>query len=254
MTATDRVQSEKLFHDTQARKRAVHFQFQPESLTFPDDDFLDHETWIRPAMAMLGDLSGKDALDYGCGHGMASVVMARRGARVTSFDLSDDYLSEASRRAAANHVAIRFVQADGHCLPFDDASFDAVWGNAILHHLDLTIAGRELRRVMRPQGVAVFCEPWRDNPILSFARRRLPYPGKARTPDEVPLGDADLSKLSAVFSHVECHGFQLLSMVHRVLPIKPLTGALHRIDGELMRRLPALKKFCRYMVIVLRSG
>src|SRR5437764_10045575 len=32
-------------------------------------------------------------------------------------------------------------------------SFDAVWGNAVLHHLDLPTAARELRRVLRPNGV-----------------------------------------------------------------------------------------------------
>jgi len=48
----------------------------------------------------------------------------------------------------------------------------------ILHHLDLTVAARELRRVLRPGGVAVFCEPWGGNPLLNFARRRLPYAGK----------------------------------------------------------------------------
>ena len=51
---------------------------------------------------------------------------------------------------------------------------DAVWGNAILHHLDLAKAGRELRRVLAPGGVAVFCEPWGGNPLLAFARRALP--------------------------------------------------------------------------------
>src|SRR5262245_18779852 len=101
---------------------------------------------------------------------MAAVVMARRGAAVTAFDLSPEYVAEARRRAAANGVTVEAVQADAENLPFADASFDAVWGCAILHHLDLTRAGPELYRVVRPGGVSVFCEPWGENPLLNFAR------------------------------------------------------------------------------------
>ena len=84
-------------------------------------------------------------------------------------------------------MAVEFLQADGQRLPFADRAFDRVWGSAVLHHLDLRSAAGELFRVLRPGGVAVFCEPWGENPLLNWARRRLPYPGKDRTPDEQPL-------------------------------------------------------------------
>src|SRR5213076_2968969 len=135
--------------------------------------------------------AGRRLLDYGCGHGMASVVLARAGARVTAMDLSHGYLREAATRALANDVTLSLVQADGERLPFADGSFDRIWGNAVLHHLDLEQAGSELRRVLRPGGVAVFCEPWGGNPLLRFARRHLPYPAKERTPDEQPLRSRD---------------------------------------------------------------
>src|SRR5437868_3090663 len=137
MTGTDRLATEKEFHDRQAAGRAESFRTGRADLAFADDAFLDHETWVRPAFGKLGDLRGKHALDYGCGHGMAAVVMARGGATVTAFDLSPGYVAEARQRAAANGVVVECVVADGEHLPFPDATFDAVWGNAILHHLDL---------------------------------------------------------------------------------------------------------------------
>src|SRR5262249_24378465 len=176
MHATERLRTEQIFHDEQAKGRSGTFQQCPDRLVFPDDAYLDHESWIRPAFAQLGDLHGKSILDFGCGHGMASVVMARRGARVTAFDLSHGYLDEARRRAQANGVAVTFIKADGERLPLADHAFDAVWGNAVLHHLDVQVAGRELWRVLRPGGLAVFCEPWGENPLLRWARSRLPYP------------------------------------------------------------------------------
>lgn len=253
-TAADRLATEQLFHDRQAADRAATFRRDPAGLAFADDDYLGHETWVRPAFDKLGDLRGKRVLDYGCGHGMAAVVLARRGATVTAFDLSPGYVREAEERAAANGVSVRFVVADGERLPFADQSFDAVWGSAVLHHLDLAKAGAELRRVLAPGGVAVFSEPWGGNPLLEFARRRLPYPGKHRTPDERPLTAKDLAPLRAHFPELRVDGFQLLGMVRRVWRNRRLGVLLDGVDGRLMRAVPALGNWCRYVVLTLPRG
>jgi SAM-dependent methyltransferase len=260
MLATERLLNEQHFHDRQAEERAAYFAGRRGELVFDDSAYLDHETWIRPAFSRLsdmGDLRGKDVLDYGCGHGMASVVLARRGARVTGFDLSSGYVAEARRRAEANGVRVAFHQADAEELPFADRSFDAVWGCAILHHLDLERAGRELLRVLRPGGVAVFCEPWGENPLLNLSRRWLPYPGKERTPDERPLRRRDLQPMRAIFGRVEIDGMQFLGMLRRLWRRTPgLAGSacwLDRVDMVLLRRFHFLKNWCRYVVIELRS-
>lgn len=254
MTGTDRRTAEQLFHDRQAAGRADDLRAGRLDLVFDDADYLDHETWVRPAFAKLGDLRGKHVLDYGCGHGMAAVVLARAGAMVTAFDLSPGYVNEAHERAAANNMRVQCVTAAGEELPFPDAAFDAVWGNAILHHLDLAKAGRELRRVLKPGGVAVFCEPWGGNPVLAFARRRLPYPGKDRTPDEHPLTAKDLRPLRAIFPRVEVEGFQLLGMVRRVWRNRRVCRVLDATDAKLLRFCPPLANWCRYVVITLRAG
>ena len=63
--------------------------------------------WIAPAFDQLGDVRGKRILDLGCGHGMASVVLARRGAVVTACDLSLGYVREARARAGAARAGRR---------------------------------------------------------------------------------------------------------------------------------------------------
>src|SRR5262245_43211835 len=114
----DRLATEQQFHDRQAADRAAAFRAGRPDLRFGAADYLDHETWVRPAFGALGDLRGKAVLDYGCGHGMAAVVLARRGAVVTAFDLSPGYVREAEERAEANGVSVRFAVADGEYLPF----------------------------------------------------------------------------------------------------------------------------------------
>ncbi len=247
----DRLNHESAFHDRQARHRSSTFDRRPDQFQFADDDYLDHETWIRPSFDQLGDLSGLRALDFGCGHGMAAVVLARGGAQVTALDLSWGYLSEARERARANKVAVHFVQANGERLPFADASFDRVWGNAILHHLEVRAAGEELFRVLAPGGRAVFAEPWGHNPLLNLARSRLTYPGKDRTPDEKPLRRQQIRMLRAIFPRVAVQGHQLLSMARRVFHNERWLNRLDSWDHMLLARIPRLQEYCRYVVLTL---
>lgn len=248
MTAL-RTRCERLFHDAQARSRAATFDRHPHRLRFTDDEYLDHETWVRPAFAALGDVAGRRVLDFGCGHGMAAVVLARRGANVTAFDLSPGYVAEAKRRAAANNVWIDIIAADGHTLPFADRSFDAVWGHAVLHHLDVAIAAGEIRRVLRPGGIAVFCEPWAGNPFVRAARRWLPYAGKHRTADESPLGETDVVLLRREFPGLTVTGSQLIAGLSRVTRAR---RSLERIDAAMFAMAPLLRRWGRYAVLTLR--
>src|SRR5216684_3523008 len=129
-----RLENERRLHDQQAAERAR--ALRPHDYQFTDDSYLHHESWIAPAFALLGDVRGLRVLDLGCGHGMASVVLARRGANVIACDLSLGYLREARARADANGVHARLLVCNGERLPFADGSFERIWGNAILHHLD----------------------------------------------------------------------------------------------------------------------
>jgi SAM-dependent methyltransferase len=248
----ERLAAEQSFHDRQACARSATFAAAPTRLCFQDKEYLGHESWIRLAFEQLGELRGCTALDYGCGHAMAAVVMARAGADVTAFDLARGYLREASQRAAANGVRVHFAQADGERLPFGNATYDRVWGNAVLHHLSLERAAPELRRILRPGGVAVFCEPWGENLCLSWARRRLGYPRKHRTADEQPLRQPQVGVLQHFFTHVNVQGVQLCAMASRILGQGRLTAALEYCDTLLLSRAPGLRRWCRYVVITLR--
>lgn len=255
MSATDRLSNERAFHDQQALERMAYFRSNPQALCVDTEEYLQHETWIASAIALLGHVDGLHVLDCGCGHGMASVVLARLGAYVTAVDLAGSYVAEALIRARINGVtgAVDFVQAALEALPFSDASFDRIWGNAVLHHLDLDCSARELARVLRPGGHAVFCEPWGGNWMLTLARRYAPYPGKDRSADESPLHSSDLRILGRHFRRVQVEPFQMLSMIRRIWPQSPLLPWLDKCDTALFRHWPKTRRWCRYVVVSLHK-
>src|SRR5262249_27084960 len=76
--------------------------------------------------------------------------------------------------------------------------------------------------------------------------RQGPHP-----PGERPLRLRDVCRLRGVFPRVEMEGFQLLSMVGRVLPRSRLLDALRRCDAWLLPRAPALQRWCRYVVLTV---
>jgi SAM-dependent methyltransferase len=69
---------------------------------------------------------------------------------------------------------VQTAACDAQALPFDDGSFDVVLGHAVLHHLpDLQQAWREIHRVLRPGGVAVFAgEPSRHGDRIAGVPKR----------------------------------------------------------------------------------
>ncbi|MCS7021572.1 MAG: methyltransferase domain-containing protein [Gemmataceae bacterium] len=249
----DRLELERRFHDRQAARRAMALGDKGDAWRVDAEAYLHHESWVRPALARLGPLTGRRVLDYGCGHGMAAVVLAHWGATVTALDIAAGYLAEAQRRARANNVVIHCVQADAEALPFAAGAFEAIWGHAILHHLQIAQAAAEVARVLRPGGVAVFCEPWGGNPLLEAARRYLPYPGKDRTPDERPLTRGRLKPLYRHFEQVSLEGFQLLSWVGR-LGYLPGLKVLRAVEEWVLHRYPTWHNWCRYVVITCRKG
>jgi SAM-dependent methyltransferase len=248
----ERLQSEQAFHDAQATARRLTWQRDPGIFRSTSHHYLDHEPWIRPALAKLGPLANKRVLDFGCGHGMAAVVLAQQGASVTAFDLSKGYVQEAKQRAEANGVTIHALTANGNHLPFARQSFDAIWGVAILHHLDIERAASEIKRVLKPNGIALFCEPWGGNKALALARRHLPYRGKERTKDEEPLLPKHLAPFRTHFSDCQIEHVQFLGMIRRAWKTCPFLPALDRWDARLLHYWPQLGRWCRYVVLTLR--
>ena len=97
---------------------------------------------------LVRDAKPERFLDVGCGMGeLAERVQHELGARVCALDISPRMVELTKARG------VDAVVADVQELPFEDASFDCVAANWVLHHVpDLDKGVAELARVLRPGG------------------------------------------------------------------------------------------------------
>jgi ubiquinone/menaquinone biosynthesis C-methylase UbiE len=128
----------------------------------------------------LGGLGGRrfgDALEIGSGTGYFSLNLVQLGVieRLTATDISPGMLQRLSSTVAALGLdEVETVATEAERLPFDDESFDLVFGHAVLHHIpDLNRAFAEFRRVLRPGGMVAFAgEPSRYGDGLAALPKR----------------------------------------------------------------------------------
>lgn len=225
-----------------------------------DDDFLSvvGRSSTTPGVAeFLGELTGRQVLEIGCGSGKNSSLLAKSGANVFAFDLSPVSVKVANLRATLNGVAddIHAVVAAGEYLPYADEQFDVVFGRAILHHLDVMVASTEIHRVLKPGGKAVFVEPMGMNPILNFVRDYVPYPDKNPVGDDKPLNYDEIRAWGAPFDQFRYREVHLLGMIQRAFGYKRRVrlNFLHRLDAAILKTLPFMGRFYRYVVLYMQK-
>jgi len=204
------------------------------------------------AYSLLGDLHGKVVLDLGCGAGENSYVLALRGAKVIGIDISPDLIALARRGLQSRNLGgkVAFAVTSAHALPFGDCSIDMALGMAILHHLDISLVSKEVRRVLRPGGSAIFVEPVRDSAFLRWLRSKVPNRSSDVSPFERPLTKADLEEFAHGFSHFSTRHFSLphirLAQVLRMR--EPVLDLLHRLDRRVLASRPSLRTYASVQV------
>ncbi len=167
----------------------------------------------------LGSLNGRtfgDGLEIGSGTGYFSLNLLQLGAieRLIATDISPGMLKRLSDTAAALGLEIDTVATEAEHLPFEDESFDLVFGHAVLHHIpDLEQAFSEFRRVLRPGGAIAFAGepsrygdrlaavPKRAGMIVAPAWRELVRARRRAVPE------AEQSNGHALESEVDVHAF-----------------------------------------------
>ena len=115
---------------------------------------------------------------------------------LTCINISEVELQVGIDSAVSSKNSPDFILMDAHDLQFEDGTFDFVFGDAILHHLNMVPALDEIFRVLKPNGKILFVEPLDINPVGKLVRSLTK---KARTSDEQPLRLCDIAEIKKRF-------------------------------------------------------
>jgi len=234
-----------------------------DSLKYAEGDldrFVDppHDTIfpLEYCYYLLGNVEDKRVVDFGCGQGENTVPLVRRQAKVFGVDISPDAITVALERLEVNGHPDKaeFVVASAHSLPIAGDSIDVVFGIAILHHLDLNQVSREVRRVLRKGGRAIFQEPVRDSRMLTAFRKLVPYKSVDVSPHERPLTQTELKNFAEGFRHFHTKSFWLPYMnplLESGLFSRGVLIALLKFDYFVLTIFPFLEHFATHRVFMV---
>lgn len=123
--------------------------------------------WIEQCIA----LAGKRVLDVGCGGGILSEAMAKRGALVTGIDMGEAPLAVAKLHQLESQVAVEYIRSTAETFAEEYAGqFDVVTCLEMLEHVpDPASVINACCRLLKPNGHAFFSTINRNPKAFLFA-------------------------------------------------------------------------------------
>ncbi len=200
--------------------------------------------------------SGKRVLEYGCGPGHNAFFLAQHARELTAIDISDFAIEIAAQKA--NELGFKnasFVEMNAEELDFEDNSFDLVFGNSIIHHLDLEKSFTEIKRVLKPGGKAIFYEPLGHNMLINQYRKVTP---QMRTEDEHPLLMKDITLARQHFKNLNINFYHLSTLA--AVPLRntflfdPFLRFLNATDQLIFSLFPFMKKQAWFCILELSDS
>ena len=183
--------SDSYFNDIEARRYRTHYHL--------------------PELFESMDGTDQTLLEVGCGIGVDSIQLAKRGFRVTAVDLTENALAVAKQFATRRGATVDFRLGNAEGLDFPDQSFDAVYSFGVLHHTpDIERSVAEVHRVLRPGGRA-YVMLYHRNSLVNLMHwvLRLPYESPRDRRDHCPVvytfSRSGVRKLFRDFVSVEIH-------------------------------------------------
>ena len=244
-----RQQIERDYHNN--RNKVADDRHVTVSMDFADYSYVFY-------MNLMGQFAHGRVLDFGCGDGWASIMLAKKGCNVYGIDISLEMINKARNMAqdlGLSHNAV-FEEMAGEHLTFNDDFFDSVFGSAVLHHTDLDMALNGIHRVLKPGGTGLFIEPMNQNILLKMWRAVTPW---RRSTAERALTLHEICLIREKFPAARFTYFNLFSIFSGGLIIifpksnllRQINQVLQNVDEILVKRFPKLGRYCAVVVIEL---
>jgi ubiquinone/menaquinone biosynthesis C-methylase UbiE len=129
---------------------------------------------VEAAKKRFGSLENREVLDVGCGVGLTDAFLQGQPWRLSGSDISSKSIAQAKQR----NPGVNYAVGGEERLPFDDQSFDVCFTICVMHHVppaNWTSFLCEMRRVLRPNGIAMVLEHNPINPLTRLVVSRIPF-------------------------------------------------------------------------------
>ena len=115
---------------------------------------MEPSRFAKDFVKLMKEHNADSVLEVGCGNGRDSILFAKSGFLATSIDIVPKAVELAKANAKKSKVDVDVRVANVEKLPFDDASFGAVFTLSVLHSTNLKKSLPEVARVLQSEGVA----------------------------------------------------------------------------------------------------
>jgi ubiquinone/menaquinone biosynthesis C-methylase UbiE len=182
-------------------------------------------------------------LEIGCGTGEYTQKIAKKfpKSKLMALDISKKII-EIAKYKCQRFKNVEFIVKSAYATGLEDNSVDVVCGFYVLHHLDLSIAVKEIVRILKPKGLAFFYEPNILNPLVfliksnKFLKMRV-----GDSPDEWAINPLTISRYFSNFKMIKNYTSEF------ILPLR-------FIPFKWLKFLDKITLLCRFLPIISYLG
>lgn len=125
------------------------------------NEYLEMPTTLK----VLGNVKGKKILDMGCGTGLYTKIIKKKGAKVKGIDLSEGMIKIAREEVPG----VEFKVGSAEKLPYKNKEFDIVLAALMMEYFSSwNKVLKEVKRVLKPNGLFIFST---GNPVVNTLHR-----------------------------------------------------------------------------------
>ena len=193
----------------------------------------------------LGLKKGTKVLEIGCFVGELTKMVAYSNATIFAVDIAPKSITLAKTRIKKKNITFEVDNIENS--KFINNSFSAIFGNAILHHTNLSASSLEIKRILKPGGKYIFFEPNLLNPEI-FLERKIPVLRRLSngSPDETAYIRWNLKKtLEKIgFKKVKIEPFDF---IYPALPYYFLP--LLKFLSKILEKTPLIKEISGSLIV-----